>query len=39
LTNRLARSGLEEAQRFSLEAERAAFLPLLRDLRCAISPV
>lgn len=34
----LSDAGRQEAQRFSLEAERAAFLPLLRDLRCTISP-
>lgn len=34
----LSSAGRQEAQRFSLEAERAAFLRLLHDLRCAISP-
>lgn len=38
-TRNLSSAGQQEAQRFSLEAERAAFLPLLRNLREAISPV
>lgn len=34
---KLSSTGRQEAQRFILHAEYAAFLPLLRDLRAAVS--